>query len=85
MPRACHSGHPPGLQIRAIHDGGIQLILALGGKDRAVARVEQRIVLENIDGGLDCIQRRPAPIQHPGSGSLRLGQRCAIGRLAIGA
>jgi hypothetical protein len=30
MPRVRHAGHRAGLQIRSVHDGGVQLVLSLG-------------------------------------------------------
>ena len=85
MPCARHPGHRPGLQIRAVHDGRVQLVFALGRENRAPASVEERIVFENLNRSLDRIQRRAAPLQHLGSGSLGLGQRGAISRVARGA
>ena len=46
-----------GLERGAIHDGGVEFVLAVGGEDGALAGVEERIVFEDLDGGLDGVER----------------------------
>ncbi len=84
MAGAGDPGDRAGLEVGAVHDGGVEFVFAFGRKDRAAPRVEQRIVFENVDGGLDGIERRAAAVKHFSSGFSSLGQRGAIGRVALG-
>ena len=53
-------GHGAGGQVRPVHDGGVQLVAAGRGEDGAPPGVEQGIVLHDLNGGLDGVQRRAA-------------------------
>jgi len=46
---ASQGSHRAGPQIAPVHDGGIHLDERIGVQDRAVAGVEQRVVLEQRD------------------------------------
>ena len=46
-------GDGSGLHGGSVHDGGVHLIGAVGGEDGAASGVEERIVFEDFDGGLD--------------------------------
>jgi hypothetical protein len=55
--RAGDAGHRSCLQGCAIHDRRVQLVLALGGEDRAAPCVEEWIVFENPNRGFDGVER----------------------------
>ena len=78
------AGDGPGGQVRSVHDGGVQLVTAGRGEDRPAPGVEQGIVLHDLNGGLDRIQRRAAAFQHGRPGVQRALQRRAIGRVLLG-
>jgi hypothetical protein len=84
MPRARHVAHSAGLHVRAVHDGRVQLVLTIRGKIRAPSRVEERIVFQNANRGLDRIERRAAPVQHLRAGLRGLGKRGAIRASVVG-
>ncbi|MNE03539.1 hypothetical protein D3C80_960450 [compost metagenome] len=54
---AGQTGHGPRRQVGPVHYGGIQLVLAGGGEDRAASGVEQGIVLHGLNRGLNRVQR----------------------------
>ncbi len=47
------AGDGSGFHGLAVHDGGVELVLAVGGEDGAFAGVEERIVLEHVEAGFD--------------------------------
>ena len=49
---------PPPRQIDAVHDGGVHLGAAVGGKGCAAAGVEKRIVFEHFHGSLNGVKSR---------------------------
>jgi hypothetical protein len=51
-------------EIAAVHDGGVELMGALVGEDRALAGVEQRIVLQEADHLLHRVQAGAAAREH---------------------
>jgi len=58
--RSCNSGDCPGIAVRAFHDRGVQLDLALFGEDASSARIEAGIFLEQAGGGFHGVDRAPA-------------------------
>ena len=59
-----HTRHGTGFQVLAIHDGGIQLMLAGVGEYRPFSGVEERIILQKSDNGLYYVQGRLSVSQH---------------------
>jgi hypothetical protein len=82
--RALHVGNRTGSHGLAIHDRGIELIGAIRGEDRAAARVEERIIFEQLDGGFDGVERRASLIENVGSGVKCLLEAGAVVRLGFG-
>src|SRR5260221_8310752 len=50
----------PGAKGRAIHHNSVAFHVAIEIEVRAVARIENRVIFENDDGGLDRVQRGAA-------------------------
>ena len=82
--RARHAGDRAGLLRFAVHDRGVEFILALGGKHRAAPGVEQRIIFEHADRGGNRIERRAALVEQRTARAERLIQPGAIGFLLFG-
>ena len=57
------TGHSAGIQRRAIHDGGIQLIASGCGEDRATTGIEQGIVFQAVDHCHNRVERGSTLIQ----------------------
>jgi hypothetical protein len=76
---ADRSGHSRG----AVHDGGIQLVVAVESEHRAMARVEQRIVLEQHDGPRHRIEAGAAARKNGKAAVERCGEPRAIQSLSI--
>jgi hypothetical protein len=57
---ALDTSHSAGFHAAAVHEEGVKLDAAVGGEKAAAAGVEGRIVFEDGDGCLDCIERRSA-------------------------
>ncbi len=68
MAGALHIGNRAGSHRLAVHDRGVELVGAIGGKDSAAAGIEERIVFEEFDGCFDGIERRATFIEHSGGG-----------------
>ncbi len=62
--RARNAGHSSGLESSAIHDGGVKFVPAICCEDGALACIEQRIILQVADGGLDSVERRAAIVEN---------------------
>ena len=77
------SGDGPCLQVGAIHDGRVHFIAALSAEGSAPPGVEQGIILQDVQGGLDSIETRPARGQHRGAGFRRPRQRLTIGGVLL--
>jgi len=57
MAGACDAGDRPGLEIRAVHDGRVEFILAFSGEYRTATGIEKRIVFEDMDGCFNGVER----------------------------
>ena len=53
---AAETGDGSGAQCGGVHDDGVALDVAVEREMRAVARIEDRIVLKNDDGGFDGVK-----------------------------
>ncbi len=84
MSRALHVCHGSGAQGFAVHDGGVELVGAICGEDRAPTGVEERIVLKKLDGRLNRIQRGAAAIKNLGRCGQSLVYSSAIASLSLG-
>jgi hypothetical protein len=69
-----HPGDRPGVERRAVHDRRIELVLRIGGEHCALARVEQRGVLQHDDRGLDGLDAGSSPAQCLEAGAHCLGE-----------
>ena len=78
------AGHRAALQRRAVHDGGIEFVSALGGEDRAAAGVELVIILEQHHDRFDGVERAAAGIEHLDAERQRAGQRVGVLADALG-
>src|SRR5690606_38694000 len=70
----CHRAR---VERRAVHDRRIELVLAALVVDRALARVEERRILEALDRVLDHVEGRSTGREHPGARSKHVGKRRA--------
>jgi hypothetical protein len=84
MAGALDVGNGSGAEGEAVHDGGVELIGAVGGKDGAASGVEERIVLKKLDGGLDGIERGAAFVEHGGGGGESFADSGAVGGFGLG-
>jgi hypothetical protein len=78
------TGHGAGGLGAAVHDGGVELADAIGVEHGALAGVEERGVLHDVDGGRDGLQRRTATLEHRVAGVECLREAGAILGLALG-
>ena len=85
MPRTRDAGNRTSAQRGAVHDGGVHFISAFAGKDRALARIEEWIVFQNVNGGFHGVECRAALVQHLGACLGRGLQAGAIALVALGA
>src|SRR5690606_29406259 len=76
-------GHGAGAERRAVHDRRIELVLAALVEDRAFTGVEERRILEPLDGILDGIERRGAAAEPRRSRSEHVGKRGTDLRVAL--
>jgi hypothetical protein len=53
---ARHAGNGAGLQRAAVHDGGIEFVASFAREDGAAACVEQRLIFEDPNSGLDGVE-----------------------------
>ena len=67
----------------AIHDGGVEFVLAVGREDGTFPGVEERIVLELLQCGFDCVDCRAVGIEHLCRGAHSFIQACAIRFIAL--
>ena len=56
-------GHRAGLHCLAVHDRGVEFVLAFVGEDRALAGVEQGVVFHHANGRFHGIEARSVPLQ----------------------
>ena len=61
---ALHAGHRADVAARALHHRRVELDPAVLGQRGAAARVEDRVVLEHDDRGLDRVERAAAGREH---------------------
>ena len=54
--QALDAGHAAGLHASAVHEEGVELDTAIGGKKAAAAGVEGGVVLKDGDGGFDGVK-----------------------------
>src|SRR5690606_1440962 len=77
------AGDGAGAERRAVHDRRIELVLAALVENGAFAGVEERRILEPLDGILDGVERRGAAGEPARSCIEHLGERRANLRLAL--
>ena len=65
---APQAGNRAGAESGRFHDDGVALDMPVEREVRAVAGVENRIVFENHDGGLDRVKRVPAVFEDAPAG-----------------
>jgi hypothetical protein len=58
-----HASHGTSITRATFHDGGIQLVRTSRCEDRALARIEDLVVLHRNDGGLRGVERATAIAQ----------------------
>src|SRR5579862_9262898 len=83
MAGASDSGNSSGLEVRTVHDGGVEFVLPGGGEDGSPPSVEERIVLHKADSGLDGVEGRSTLVENVGGfldGRLKIG---AVGGLRL--
>jgi hypothetical protein len=73
-----------GGSLTAVHDGGVELVLALGVHHGALAGVEARVVLHDADDGLDHVEPLVAGGERGAAGFKGFGQRRAVTRDVLG-
>ena len=82
--RTADAGDGAGRAIAPIHDGGVHLLLAGGGIDRAASGIEERLVLERHHGGGHRIERAAAIGENDASRFQGAAQAGMIGSLPLG-
>ena len=84
IPRARDAGDRAGAARAAVHDRGVELVAALGAEHRALAGIEQRIVLEHTHRGFHRIEAGPAGLEHARAGGQRRIEAGAVGGFLFG-
>ncbi len=72
-------GNGTSLERTAVHDGGVEIGIAVCGDGRALAGIEQRIVFQRDQGRFDGIGGRAALIKHGLASRQGFGQAGAVG------
>ncbi len=78
------AGDGSGLEGGAVHDGGVELVFAVGGEDGSAAGVEERVVFEDGEGDADGVDGGAVPVENRGGGVDGGGEAGAVGDLGFG-
>ena len=73
-----------GTHALAFHDGGVEVVFAVGGEDSALAGVEERIVLEDVQAGFDSVDCGAIGCEDLGGGVNGVVETGVIGGVALG-